>query len=392
MQSTTAQALPDDKLFTFGLDEAQENRAAQLHRESLIIDLLYQGPIGPETFPLELEEEIHEMLTTSPRDVFSLYKLMSEPVRRAVANKLDQFRTQWLASGVTGGNREIELAYFEIYADLMGLAQSQFDNLSWMVKAVVAEDFRTAKRQQLAAGFISTQMVSGPFPSLEILRHGWESGLRMVQLTYNEKNTLGCGCTDKENSGVTDFGRSAILLMNDLGVIVDTGHCGERTTLDACEISSRPVVASHTAASGIYHHDRCKSDDELRAIAETGGVIGVVAVPFFLQNGKNVTLNDMLNHIDYIAELVGPEHVAIGTDWPSQIPYSILNDVFADVISSVGFRSEHNVNPSSTIDGFRDYLDFPNITRGLVSRDYSDSEIKGILGENFLRVFKEVCG
>lgn len=392
MQPTTAQALPRDKLFAFGLDEAQENRATRLHRESLIIDLLYQGPIGPETFPVELEKEIRGMIATSSRDVFSLYKLMSEPVRRAVANRLDQFRDQWLASGVTGGNREIELAYFEIYADLIGLAQTQFDKLPWMIKALVADDFRTAKREQLAAGFISTQMVAGPFPSLEILEHGWESGLRMLQLTYNGKNTLGCGCTDTQNSGVTDFGRSAILRMNDLGVIVDTGHCGERTTLDACEISSQPVVASHTAASGVYGHDRCKSDDELRAIAATGGVTGVVAVPFFLREGKNITLNDMLDHIDYIVELVGPEHVAIGTDWPSQIPYSVLNDVFSDVISSVGFRSEHKVNPSSTIDGFRDYLDFPNITRGLVSRGYSDSEIKGILGENFLRVFEKVCG
>ena len=332
------------------------------------------------------------LLANSSRNISGLFGLTSEPVRLAVSGKLEQFHSRWISSGVTGGNREIELSGYEIYADLIGLAQSQFDRLPWMKKALKAQDFRDAKEAQMAAGFISTQMVAGPFPSLSILKHAWEAGLRMVQLTYNSKNTIGCGCTDPENSGITEFGRDAIALMNEIGIIVDTSHCGERTTIDACNMSTMPVVASHTAAAQVNPHDRCKSDEELLAIAESGGVTGVVAVPFFLSKASTVSINDMLDHIDYIAGLTSPEHVAIGTDWPSQIPYSVLEDVFEDMISGVGFRQEHNVNPTALVDGFRDYLDFPNITRGLVSRDYSDNEIRGILGANFLRVFETVCG
>ncbi len=381
-----------DQLFDFGLDQAQEDRAARLHRDSLIIDLLYQGPIGPDHFSSDLEEIVVDTMANTSRDIYGLFEINSTPVRLAVAGELKQFKNHWLASGVTGGNREIELSTFEIYANLMGLAQTQFDHLDWMTKVLKADDFRTAKRERKAAGFISTQLVTGPFPSLNILECACEAGLRMVQLTYNSQSAVGCGCTDPNNSGVTDFGREAIELMNQLGIIVDTGHCGERTTLDACDMSGMPVVASHTAAAGLFKHDRCKSDEELRSIAATGGVIGVVAVPFFLGKGTDVNINTMFDHIDYIANLVGPEHVAIGTDWPNQIPYSVLQTMFREVVQGVGFRQEHSVDPLALLNGFRDYMDFPNITRGLVARGYSDEEVEGILGQNFLRVFEHVCG
>ena len=378
--------------FEFGLDDAQEARAATLHRDSIIIDLLYQGPISPRSFSSQLEEHVKKRMTQVGLDVAGLFDLVSAPIRLAVSGELKLFHDLWRASGLTGGNREIELASYELYADLNGLAQLQFDNLTWMTKALRAHDFRFAKQEGKFAGFISTQLVSGPFPSLSILEHAWAAGLRMVQLTYNSKSAIGSGCTDVDNGGVTEFGRRAIALMNRLGIIVDTAHCGERTTLDACNLSAQPIVASHTAAAALLNHDRCKSDGELRAIAETGGVIGVFAVPFFLGASHGADINVMLDHIDHIAYLVGPEHVAIGTDWPNQLPNDVLQTLFQQILPSIGFRPEHNIDPTSTLDGFRDYIEFPNVTRGLTARGYSDSEIRGILGENFLRVFERVCG
>lgn len=379
-------------LFDFGLSGNEEARAARLHQESVIVDLLYQGPIGPDSFSNRLEEIVLNKMAQIEQDVSGLFELISVPVRMAIAGELEKFHSHWIASGVTGGNREIELHRFETYASLMGLAQAQFDHFPWMKKALRADDFRAAKRDAMVAGFVSTQLVSGPFPSLAILEHAHEAGLRMVQLTYNSRSTIGCGCTAPENSGVTDFGRQAIALMNNLGIIVDTAHCGQRTTLDACEISDRPVIASHTAASAVFKHDRCKSDEEIRAIAATGGIVGILAVPFFLSKAEQVTIESMLDHIDHAAGLVGAAHVAIGTDWPNQLPNKVLSTIFEKVLADVGFRQEHAVDPTLLLHGFRDYLDFPNITRGLVSRGFSDSEIKGILGENFLRVFAEVCG
>jgi membrane dipeptidase len=103
-------------------------------------------------------------------------------------------------------------------------------------------------------------------------------------------------------------------------------------------------------------------------------------------------MNDFLDHVDHVAKLVGPEHIAIGTDWPMQLPVWVLEDLFAPLVSQIGFRKEHRIDVMATVEGFSDYRDFPNITRGLVSRGYSDEEIQGILGENFLRVWETVCG
>jgi membrane dipeptidase len=151
------------------------------------------------------------------------------------------------------------------------------------------------------------------------------------------------------------------------------------------------VVASHTSAAGLYEVDRGKSDVELKALAETGGVIGIAAVPPFLAPGEGVTIEAMLNHIDYASELVGWRHVGIGTDWPLQASRETLDAVYMPLMMESGFRPEHNLSIANLV-GFDDYRDYPNITRGLVSRGYDDEQIRGVLGENFLRVFEEVCG
>ena len=213
----------------------------------------------------------------------------------------------------------------------------------------------------------------------------------MIGLTYNWQNYVGSGCTDRSDGGVTDFGARFIRRMNELGIVVDTAHSGRRTTLDACSISSRPVIASHTSADAVSPHDRAKSDRELRALAGTGGVIGVVAVPFFLSTGRDVTIDAMLDHIDYIANLVGWQHVAIGTDWPLQMTKGALSRI-GEMERQYGFRPEHRVSWTTNLIGFDDYRDFPNITRGLVKRGYTDEQVRGILGENFLRVVDDVCG
>ena len=215
----------------------------------------------------------------------------------------------------------------------------------------------------------------------------------MLQLTYNSKSTIGSGCTEPTDEGLSSFGASVVERLNKLGVIVDTAHCGRRTTLDACERSERPVIASHTSARAVFDHDRGKSDDELRALAETGGVIGIYAVPFFISSDpKTAGVDTWLDHVDHVAELVGPQHVAIGTDWPMQLPEWALTDIFLPLSAEIGFRPEHGVDPLMTLGGFSHYLEFANLARGLVDRGYVDREIKGILGENFLRVFESVCG
>jgi membrane dipeptidase len=193
------------------------------------------------------------------------------------------------------------------------------------------------------------------------------------------------------DAGLSNFGVDVVGHCNKLGIIIDTSHCGHATTMDACRFSERPVLANHTTAAGLYPHARGKRDEALDAIAKTGGVVGIVAVPFFLARGRP-TIEAMLDHIDYIARRIGWQHVGIGTDWPLQSPEDLLRETVGGLLSEIGFRPEDNIDVAETLIGFKDYRDFPNITRGLVARGYKDEEIRGILGENFLRVFAQVCG
>src|SRR5262249_55880635 len=140
----------------------------------------------------------------------------------------------------------------------------------------------------------------------------------------------------------------------------------------------------------VHHHARGKSDDEIKALADTGGVIGVVTVPMFLSGGPQVSVKHMLDHIDYICELVGPQHAAIGTDWPMQLPGSMIAAIMRDAVRTGGFRPEDDVERVDTLTDFRTYRDFPNITAGLVERGYSDDDIRAILGGNAMRVFDAV--
>jgi membrane dipeptidase len=301
------------------------------------------------------------------------------------------FKECWDGSGLTGANRQAPVTFTEKTARSWGLTTAQFDTFPWLIKALTAEDIRRAKREGKHAGYVTNQNAGEIGSNLELLDALYNMGMRMIQLTYNQLNGIGAGCTERTDAGVSHFGVKMIQRMNELGIIVDTGHCGRQTTLDACDISKKPVVASHTSAAGVYNVDRGKSDEELRAIAGTGGVIGVYAVPFFLAPGEGVTVEAMLDHIDYIATLVGWQHVAIGTDWPLSGSKEAVRRLDTGGLE-VGFRPEHNLDSATNLIGFDDYRDFPNFTRGLVKRGYDDEQIRGIIGGNFVRVFEQICG
>jgi membrane dipeptidase len=397
--------------FDFGLSDEQEARAARLHAETIVIDMLFQGPVGYLSYGEQLQADVERRraeqgLTMPGNDGASLYPWVciaqDEPVRAALRGD-ETFRTCWEQSGVVGGNRMFGpggVVYAPGLMELEGwaVAQMQFDAFPWLRKGLRAADFREAKAAGQRVGFVSAQDTIGLDPKLRNLQFLHDFGLRMLMLTYNVQNLVGAGCTERSDTGLSNYGANVVERLNDLGIIVDTAHSGRQTTLDACTLSRHPVVASHTTAAAVYHHDRGKSDEELRALAATGGVIGVNSVPFFLgagdANGENVTIECMLDHIDYIADHVGWQHVGIGSDWPMQVDKATLAAWASWSANSIerGFRPEHNTTNIADLVGFRDYRDFPNITRGLVARGHSDEQIKGILGENFLRVFEQVCG
>jgi membrane dipeptidase len=380
-------------VFDFGLSAEQEERAARLQQNSIIIDLLFQGPCGYRSFTLEMEEELDAAYSRDPNDLAHYRRAVEKPVEYVLRGACDDFKDCWDGSGITAANKGTSVTISEQTVAGWGLLQYQIDRFPWLEKALAADDIRRAKRDGKHVYIVGTQMGGHALTSVDHLDIFYQLGLRIVQLTYNTMNFIGAGCTEQTDAGVSRFGSRAIARMNELGIIVDTGHCGRQTTLDACAISRQPVIASHTSAEAVYPVARSKSDEELKALAATGGVIGVYAVPFFLAGGEGVTIEAMLDHIDYIVTLVGWEHVGIGTDWPMQISKRGL-EIFQRAMQSdsMGFRPEDNLDTVTNLIGFDDYRDFPNITRGLVKRGYSDEQIEGILGLNALRVIEQICG
>ena len=379
-------------VFDFGLDQQQEERARRLHAESIIVDALFQGPVGYRVYDDETNKALHSKFE-SHRDIFrALRDGMETPIRLAIEGRLDAVKDHWDDSGITCGNRQVELADDTVRDFSFAFAQLQFDHFDWLTKALRADDIRRAKANGTHAGLVSSQVLTGPWRDLDALALYYDFGLRMCQLTYNSMTSVGAGCTDRGNAGLSSFGVASVKAMNQLGIMVDTGHVGRETTLDACDVSEAPVVASHTAAAGVYQHARGKDDETIRAIADTGGVIGIVTVPFFLGPEADVDINVFLNHIEHVSEVGGIDSVCIGTDWPLQSPQWMQTAVLQPLFAETGFRPEHRLDATQSLIGFDDYRDFPNITRGLVARGWSDEDIRKVLGENFLRVMEKACG
>ncbi len=218
----------------------------------------------------------------------------------------------------------------------------------------------------------------------------FQLGIRMMHLTYQRRNMLGDGCGEPANGGLSDFGRHTIAALNRAGVIVDVAHSGWRTSLEAARCSTRPVVASHTAAAGLHRHIRGKPDDVLKALADSGGYAGICCIPPFL--GGKGDLAAFLDHVDYVVRKVGVEHVAIGTD----VAYRSRNDVRERrKVPRSGRRRERFAPlwPRGALAlegaGARESLawtNWPLFTVGLVQRGYKDGDIEKIIGGNVLRV------
>jgi membrane dipeptidase len=387
MSHTPTPSLPGT--FDFGLTVAEEARARHLHETSQVIDLLFQMPGGSAIFDslpagalaaaLEGKTTLWERYGTALRTPFDL----------ALSGQSQVVRDWWRQSGLTMVS--IGMPVTAAGADSKEGSDDWILQQPWVRLATTLAEVRQAKADGVLAVFGNCQPTYGLPTELDAIDRAYSGGLRSLMLTYNRMDHVGVGCTERVDAGLSNFGVEIVGRCNDLGVIVDTSHCGRLTTLDACKYSKAPVTANHASAAGVHPHARAKSDEELDAIAATGGLIGVVTVPFFLASGRP-TIEAMLDHMDYIARRVGWRHVAIGTDWPMQAPKDLLVETVGGLLSEIGFRPEDKVDVTETLVGFADYRDMPNITRGLVKRGYDDEQIRGILGENFLRVFEAVCG
>jgi len=224
---------------------------------------------------------------------------------------------------------------------------------------------------------------------IEIVR---ELNLMIMQLTYNNQSLLACGCYEAVDSGVTRFGRQVIKEMNRVGMIVDMSHSGERSTLDAIEISQRPIVISHANPSSFHAAKRNKSDEVLKALGESGGLLGFSLYPFHLKNGPDCTLDEFCDMVANTADLMGIDHIGIGTDLCQEQPISILqwmrNGRWSKEMD-YGEGSKSDADWPKPLSWFKDSRDFPNITQGLLARGFHDEEVAKIMGLNWLNLLDQ---
>jgi membrane dipeptidase len=204
-------------------------------------------------------------------------------------------------------------------------------------------------------------------------------GVRQMLFAYNLNNEAAGGCHD-DDIGLTSFGKAIVEEMNRIGIVIDCSHTSFKTTMDIMSHSSKPVVFSHSNPSAIWKHQRNITDEQIKACAETGGVVGVNGMGIFLGD-NDIATDTILRHICYLSDLVGTEHVGFGFDYSPQIDI----DVGAILASRPDFWPAGNSYDTPEIK-HAGPAQFVEICAGLTDHGFSSSEIKGMLGENFKRV------
>lgn len=219
-------------------------------------------------------------------------------------------------------------------------------------------------------------------------------GVRIIQPTYNRRNLLGDGCLEPADAGLSKAGMEAISRMNELGILVDLSHCGRRTAADAIKASKRPVAFTHTGCAALADHPRNRTDTELRAVADKGGVSGIYVMPY-LSNGRQPTAENVIAHLENAIKVAGEDHVSIGTD--GGISPEVIDDAFRkNFADNVRARREAGIAaPGETEEGYLFANDlntarrFETLASMLSSRGHTAGRIEKILGRNLLRVFSD---
>ncbi len=245
------------------------------------------------------------------------------------------------------------------------------------------DDILRAKAEgKLALGFQfqGSEPLEGDKNMVEIY---YDLGVRLMLFAYNQKNRAADGCHERTDCGLSRYGVRLIEEMNRIGMILDLSHTGYRSTMEAMEISQAPVIFSHSNAYALKEHSRNIRDDQIKACAQKGGVIGINGIGHFFGSGGATTEN-FVRHIDYMARLVGPQHVGIGLDfvyYPDQM-YRLF------MANPERFPEGYSKNPEAWT--YFPPEGLPEVTDSLLTRNYSEEDIRGILGQNFLRVAREV--
>lgn len=307
----------------------------------------------------------------------------------------DEMVRNAVESGITAVNLTVSSGDFE---STVAKIARWMRNIERFPRALVnvrtLEQLREAKRSGrlgIVLGFQDTTPFEGDLEKIDVFR---DLGVRVVQLTYNVRNLVGDGCLEPGNAGLSTFGHAVVERLNETGVIVDLSHCGQRTTAEGIAASARPVAVTHSGCSGVAPHPRSKRDEELRAMAGRGGVIGIYLMPF-LSPGRVPTLDDVITHVEHAVQVCGEDHVGIGSDL-SITPIDGSDEYWARHREFVSGRIERGVAAPNedpdilfTVPDLNVPRRLERIADALSARGHADARIEKIVGGNFVRLFGE---
>jgi membrane dipeptidase len=317
-------------------------------------------------------------------------------LRRRFDGVEGSLRNEWLPKLRTGGVRIVVCA---VYIDSIYLPEGALRRAVQTVDALLEEIELCRDEVELARSAADVARITGEGKiaallafegaeplgmDLSGLRLFHKLGLRMLSFAWMRRTAFGDGTWENDSrGGLTRLGREAVREMNRLGIVVDVSHASDQTTRDVLETSTKPVIASHSNARALHDHPRNLTDEMIRAIAATGGVVGVVAVSGFIAT-RDASIARWVDHVDHIAQLVGIEHVAVGCDF-----YKSLTEMGASQ-EIPAWRPPAGMPPLEFA-GMEDFPDLPGLTAVLVRRGYGEAELRKIYQENFLRVLGEVA-
>jgi len=376
----------------------------ELHEDALVIESYSLGlsaAIDGAATAKAIEAGASRRELSDLQEDMHITRVATDPEERA------EYEAAWKASGVdcivqnagAWGNDPIRLlkrlARHTLVSDLMPDFHARVSVPDDIVKA---KEVGKRGKYMMSCGMpLSAQCITVE-EELDCVLTFFQLGCRMMHLTYNRTNTIGGGCAEERDGGLTGFGRDVVGEMNRVGLIVDVAHSGWQTCLDAAEVSECPIVSSHAGVWELKDHCRCKSDEVMRAIADKGGLIGITNIPAFLGGTGDITA--MLDHIDYAVKHFGADHVSIGTDRPYVSSSQTLER--AKLPERSRGRTDFNwfwppEKPFWEKEWNKEdqhqsmaWTNWPLFTVGLVKRGHSDEDIRKIVGGNFLRVARDV--
>lgn len=341
------------------------SRAVELVQRSTVIDMLAPLWISPS--------QTRKMLgnpETFKADDFAPYK----------NSGINVFH---IAIGTGGPDAYLEtLQFLSGYNSLIARHDDWFERVDTPERL---DGVKTSGRVGIILGIQNSEH----FRKVDDIDYFYGLGQRVSQLTYNARTLIGNGSTERRDEGISDFGVSIVERMNKVGMAVDVSHCGDKTTLDAFELSKKPVLITHSNCRALNpNHPRCKTDEAIKAMAAKGGVMGITEVRMFVSPKEPTGVDAMMEHFDYVAKLVGVEHVGVGSDIDLLGYDAMPADEYKQL--KAGYKSTYGFRDKIDLDGYNFAKRPFDLAEALIKRKYTDANIEAILGGNFRRVLKEI--